>query len=72
MQIKDFDELETQLNETACGLDRIESLSKILLDSILDNIDLKPKDVQNLTFVLDEEIIKLKKKFNSIEKDLCL
>lgn len=43
MQIKDLDELENQFNEAACSLDSIESLSKVLLNSIYENKNLKTK-----------------------------
>lgn len=68
MHIKDLDELEKQFNEVACNLDSIESLSKVLLNCIYENKNLKPKDIQNLTDVLNEKIINLKQKFNSIEQ----
>jgi len=68
MQIKDLDELENQFNEAAGSLDSIESLSKILLDCIYENKDLKPKDVQSLTDVLNEKIIELKEKFALIAR----
>jgi len=72
MQIKDIDELENQFNEVAGSLDSIESLSKILLDCIYQNSDLKPKDVQNLTDVLNEKIIELKEKFALIAQSFII
>jgi len=70
MQIKDLEELENQLNEVGCGLDNIKSLSRILLDCIHGGDNLKPQDVANLTYVLDEKITSLKEKFNLIAKEL--
>lgn len=67
MRIKDFDKLEDSFNEAFCNLDNIESLSRILVGCIYENSDLKPKDVQNLISVLNEKILELKQKFNSIE-----
>lgn len=64
MQIKDLDELEIQLNQIACNLDKIESLSNILLDCVRGGDNLKSKDIENLTSVLDEKITKLKERFN--------
>lgn len=65
---KNFDELEKQFNDAFCELDSIESLSRILIGCIYEDSDLKPKDVQNLISVLNEKILELKQKFNSIEQ----
>lgn len=72
MKVKDFDELENRLNEIAWNLDKIESLSRILIDCIRGGDNLKSKDVENLTSVLDEKIILLKEKFNLIEQNFII
>jgi hypothetical protein len=66
MQIKDLDELEMQLNQINWSLDKVESLSRILLDCIREGENLKSKDVENLTSVLNEKITKIKKRFNAL------
>lgn len=72
MKIKDLDELEKSFNEAFCSLDNIESLSRILIDCMYENSDLKPKDIQNLTMTINEKILELKQKFNSIEQNFIL
>lgn len=72
MQIKDFDELKKIFNEVAANLDSIDSLSVILFDCIYDNKDLKPKDFQNLIMAINEKILELKQKFNSIEQNFII
>lgn len=70
MQIKDLEELEIHLNEIGARLNQVESLSKILLDCICSNDNLKPRDAENLISVLSEKITKVKEKFNLIEQEL--
>lgn len=70
MKIKDLEELEIHFNEIGARLNQVESLSKILLDCICSNDNLKPQDVENLISVLDEKITKLKAIFNFIEQEL--
>ena len=70
MKIKDLDELEINLNEIGVRLSQVKSLSKILLDCMYENYDLKPQDIQNLTSVLGDKIIQVKEKFNLMEHEL--
>lgn len=70
IKIKDFDELENEFNEISIRLSHIESLSRILLDCIVNCEDFKPCDIENLTSVLKEKVINLKEKFNLIENEL--
>lgn len=70
MKIKDLEELEIHFNEIGARLNQIESLSKILLDCICGNDNLKPQDVENLISVLGEKITKLKARFNFIAQEL--
>ena len=49
---------------------QVKSLSKILLDCMYENDDLKPQDIQNLTSVLGDKIIQVKEKFNLMEHEL--
>lgn len=72
MQIKDLDDLEKSFNEAFCNLDNIESLSRILIDCMYENSDLKPKDIQNLILTINEKILELKQKFNSIEHNFII
>lgn len=72
MQVKDFDELEKSFNDAICNLDNIESLSKILIGCMYENSDLRPKDIQNLTMTINEKILELKQKFNSIEQNFII
>ena len=70
MKIKDLDELEICLNEIGTRLNQVESLSKILLDCLYENYDLKPQDIQNFTSVLGNKIAQVKEKFNIMEEEL--
>lgn len=72
MQIKDLDDLEKSFNEAFRNLDNIESLSRILIDCMYENSDLKPKDIQNLILTINEKILELKQKFNSIEHNFII
>ncbi len=70
MKINELDELETQLNQIAYGLDKVESLSSILLDCVRNDYNLKAKDIDNLASVLKEKITDLKNKFDTMEAKL--
>jgi hypothetical protein len=50
MQIKDLEELEVLLDQIACELDKIESLSRILLDGICGGDNLKSADIEKFSF----------------------
>lgn len=72
MKIKDFDELENQFNEINIRLSQIDSLSKILLDCLINCEDYKPTDIQSLTLVLKEKIASIKEKFILIEQKFII
>jgi len=71
MQIKDLDELENNFNEAAANLDSIKSVSKNLFDCLCGS-NCKPKDIQNLTDVLNERIKNLSEKFDLIAQSFII
>lgn len=66
MQIKDFDEIENRFNEINICFTHLESLSKVLLDLLCNEEEIR--DVESITSVLQEKITDLKLKFNIIEQ----
>lgn len=66
MQIKDFDEIENRFNEINICFTHLESLSKVLLDLLCNEEEIR--DVESITSVLQEKITALKLKFNIIEQ----
>ena len=70
MQIRDLNELETQLNEIGARLSIVNSLSKILIEAVYEKYDENPQDIQNLLDVLNQKIFELKKEFSKMQENL--
>lgn len=62
--------IENDMHLVSCKLSRIENLSRILYQILIEDYDLKPQDSQNLASILKKEIYKAKDKFNKIESIL--
>lgn len=62
--------IENDMHAVSCELSRIESLSRILYQILIEDYNLKPQDSQNLAIILKKEIYKAKDKFNKIESIL--
>lgn len=67
MKKKKFKKIEDKMIQVGINLNKLESLSRILLDSIRDPLNLKEWDAANLCAVLQEELTRTKHKFNNIE-----
>jgi hypothetical protein len=68
MKKKHFKKIEKQMLQVGNNLNKIESLSRILLHCInLDN-NLKSWDIENLSLILSEKLITTKQRFNNIEE----
>ena len=70
MKIDVLEELEIHFNEIAERLNQIKKSSLILQDYIQNNNDLKPNDIENLTFVLKQKFIEIGEKFALLEEEL--
>lgn len=72
--MKEFNEedIEKQLLKLGSNLNQLESLSRILLECIRNNENLKFYDVENLAYILNKNIKKVNKRFNFIETELNL
>ncbi|MFA6989861.1 MAG: hypothetical protein WC197_07310 [Candidatus Gastranaerophilaceae bacterium] len=60
--------LKNKMINVGIDLNKLESLSRILIQSIVFNDNLKSWDIENLSSILSEKILKTKHKFNDIEK----
>lgn len=65
-----INKIKNQMIDVGIDLNMLESLSRILIDSIRDPINLKKWDAENLSLLMSEKIIGTKQKFNNIEKIL--
>ncbi len=62
--------IEEQLINIGIELNKLESLSRILLNCIRCDDNLKKRDIESLSSVLSQKIISTKQKFNDAEKIL--
>ena len=67
MKKKKFKKIENKMLQTGMELNRLESLSRILVQCLNSNENLKEWDTENLSFILLEKLTKTKQKFNDIE-----
>jgi hypothetical protein len=68
MRKRKFKKIETLMVEVGVDLNKIESLSRILLHCLRYEEDLKSWDTENLSSVLFGKLIAIKQKFNNIER----
>jgi len=68
MKKKQFKKVKEQMINVGINLNKIESLSRILLHCINFDENLKKWDIENLSSVLFEKLTKTKQNFNDIEK----
>ncbi|OGI03112.1 MAG: hypothetical protein A2Y25_03345 [Candidatus Melainabacteria bacterium GWF2_37_15] len=57
-----------QMIKVGINLNKLESLSRIMINSIHNNSDLKSWDVGNLSYILADMIFETKQRFNNIER----
>ncbi len=62
--------IENQMNDIGVRIDIVQSLVDILIESMFFSDNLKHKDTQNRTIVLQEKILNMKKEFSCIVKIL--
>lgn len=67
MEKNKFEILETELSVILCQFDKIETVAKVLNQTLLENCDYDIKDSQNLCSLLIQEIISVKSKLNGFE-----
>jgi len=68
MKKRDFKKIETQMIQVGVNLNKIESLSRILLNCLRFEENLKSWDAENLSSILLGKLMTTKQKFNNIEK----
>jgi hypothetical protein len=68
MKKKQLKKVKEQMLQVGVNLNKIESLSRILLHCIRFDENLKCWDTENLSSVLFDKLITTKQKFNDIEK----
>jgi len=60
--------IENKILSLSCKISRIESLSKILFECLVDKYDISTRDTESLCNVLCEEIKRANNKISKIEK----
>ena len=60
--------IKNKMINVGVDLNKLESLSRVLKLSIVFSDDLKSWDIENLSSILAEKILRTKRKFNDIEK----
>jgi hypothetical protein len=60
--------IKNKMINIGVDLNKIESLSRILIESTRFNENLKGWDIENALLILSEKILRTKHKFNDIEK----
>jgi hypothetical protein len=68
MRRKYSNKIKNKMINVGVDLNKLESLSRILIESIRFNENLKSWDIENLSSILAEKILRTKHKFNDIEK----
>jgi len=67
MKKKKFKKIENRMLQIGVELNKLESLSRILVHCLNSTESLKTWDTENLSFVLLEKLTTTKQKFNDIE-----
>jgi hypothetical protein len=67
MKKKQFKKIKNQMINVGVNLNKLESLSRILLHCTVSDENLKEWDKENLSLILLEKLIETKHKFNNIE-----
>ena len=67
MKKKKFKKIENKMLQVGLELNKLESLSRILVHCLDSKENLKNWDTENLSFVLLEKLTTTKQKFNDIE-----
>lgn len=67
MEQNKFEILENDLSVILCQIDKIETVAKVLNQTLLENCDYEIKDSQNLYSLLIQEITSAKNKLNCFE-----
>ena len=67
MEQNKFEILENDLSVILCQIDKIETVAKVLNQTLLENCEYEIKDSQNLCSLLIQEITSAKNKLNCFE-----
>ena len=68
MKKKKFEKISNKMINVGISLNELESLSRILTNSLRFDSNLKIWDAENLSSVISKKIIRTKQKFNTIEE----
>lgn len=69
MEETKIEQLENELSIILCKFDKLETVAKVLNQTLLENYDYELKDSQNLCSLLIQEISATKLKLNDFESD---
>jgi hypothetical protein len=68
MKKRQLKKIKNQMLNVGINLNKLESLSRILLHCTVSDENLKEWDNENLSSILLEKLIETKQRFNNIEK----
>ncbi len=68
MEEYSFENLEEKLSLILCDFEKISTITKVLLQTLVENSDFDIRDTQNLCSILLEEVNNTKVKLNNFEK----
>ncbi len=68
MKQDNFEDMEDELNTILCDFEKITTITKVLIQTLIENSDFDIRDTQNLCSILLEEVKNTKTKLNNFEK----
>ena len=68
MSQDNFENMEEELCAISCDFDKISTITKVLIQTLVENSDFEIRDTQNLCSILLEEVKNTKNKLNNFEK----
>ncbi len=68
MHQDNFEDMEDELCTILCDFEKITTITKVLIQTLIENSDFEIRDTQNLCSILLEEVKNTKTKLNNFEK----
>ena len=68
MHQDNFEDMEDELCTILCDFEKITTITKVLIQTLIENSDFDIRDTQNLCSILLEEVKNTKTKLNNFEK----
>jgi len=72
MKNKHLNKIKKQIINVGIELNKLESLSRILTECLIENYNLKSWDAENLSYVLGNNILNIKRKVGQIEESFLI